>query len=97
VAAERSTSPPDAFALHANYPNPFNPATTIGYDLPEAARVRLSVYDLFGREIVRLVDAMRPAGRHDVVFRGDHLASGTYLYRITAGAWTATRQLVLVK
>ena len=58
---ERSGTP-DAFQLHQNYPNPFNPSTTIRFDLPVATEVHLAVYDLLGREVVRLVDGQLQAG-----------------------------------
>ena len=88
---------PSTFALHANYPNPFNPATTIAYDLPRASQVRLAVYDMLGREVARLVDGLRAAGRHAVGFEAGDLASGVYLYRLEAGAWSQSKQLILFK
>jgi hypothetical protein len=97
VAVEEEGGIPSQFALHQNYPNPFNPSTRIAYELPQAADVRLVVYDLFGREVARLVDATQGAGRHEVVFEASSLASGPYFYRIEAGAWSRIRQLVLLK
>ncbi|RMH64526.1 MAG: T9SS C-terminal target domain-containing protein [Bacteroidetes bacterium] len=97
TAAEDETALPDGFALAQNYPNPFNPATTIRYALPEAAEVRLTVYDALGREVKRLVDGLRVAGEHEVVFEGQGLPSGVYMYRLTAGGVTQTRRMVLMK
>ncbi|NBC17997.1 MAG: T9SS type A sorting domain-containing protein [Bacteroidetes bacterium] len=88
---------PEAFALAANYPNPFNPQTTIRYALPQAAEVRLVVYDVLGREVAVLVDGMRPAGRHQAVFEAANLPSGVYLYRLDADSFTQTRRMLLVK
>jgi hypothetical protein len=88
---------PAAFALHQSYPNPFNPTTTIAYDLPRPAEVRLVVYDLFGREVKTLVHTRQAAGRYTGSFEAEGLASGTYFYRIEAGTWSQVRQFVLLK
>jgi len=92
---------PQAFALEQNYPNPFNPVTTIRYAVPASvgagAGVRLSVYDLLGREVAVLVDEVRAAGSHQVSFDASALGSGVYLYRLTAGAETITRRMTLIK
>ena len=92
---------PKEYALEAAYPNPFNPQATIRYALPEAADVRLMVYDVVGREVARLVEGKRPAGFHRVRFNGARLASGLYLYRLVAkgeaGAFSKTGRMVLVK
>ena len=94
---EAPSSLPTAYALDANYPNPFNPSTEIRFALPEAADVRLVVYDVMGREVARLVDGSLPAGRHRVRFEAGRLASGVYLYRIEAGPFSETRRMTLVK
>lgn len=88
---------PSSFALDQNWPNPFNPTTTIGFQLPAASSVSLKVYDLTGREVATLVEEVKPAGIHSVTFDGAGLASGTYVYRIQAGKYLATKKLVLVK
>lgn len=88
---------PQAYALKQNYPNPFNPTTVIAFALPEAAQVRLVVFDILGREVARLIDGQRPAGHHQAVFKADHLPSGTYLYRIEAGLFAETRMMLLLK
>ena len=88
---------PAEVALLGNYPNPFNPETTIGYALPHAGKVRLVVYDLLGHEVAVLVDGLQPAGRHAVRFRGDHLPSGPYAYRLQAGDEVVVRTMILVK
>lgn len=79
-----SVSAPDKFALFQNYPNPFNPITTISYQLSSPSRVRLVVYNLLGQEVAILVDAEREAGFHQELWHASSLASGLYLYRITA-------------
>ncbi len=93
---------PIAFALHGNHPNPFNPATTIIFDLPSPQLVQLVVYGLDGRRVAQVLTAPLPAGRQQVTWRGrddqDHpVAAGLYLYRVQAGPWSATGKLNLVK
>ena len=88
---------PLRFALDANYPNPFARTTAIAYELPEPATVRLEVFDVLGRRVRTLVNGEQNAGRHDVEFAVEGLASGVYLYRLTADARTATRQMHLVR
>jgi hypothetical protein len=79
------------------HPNPFNPKTTLSFILPEAARVILKVYDLRGAEVATLVNGVREAGQHQVVFDGSNLASGVYLYRLSAGNFTICGKLMLLK
>ncbi len=79
-----SAALPHSFAVHPNYPNPFNPATSIRYDLPEASHVSLVVYDVLGREVVELVNGMQDAGFKSVEWNAAGVASGVYLARFTA-------------
>jgi hypothetical protein len=88
---------PGGYRLEQNYPNPFNPATSIRYRLPSAGRVVLSVYDLLGREVARLVDAVQPAGNHVARFDARGLAGGVYVYRLIAPSFSASRTMVLLK
>jgi len=93
---------PEKFALGNNYPNPFNPMTTIEYDLPEDAKVTLTVYDIIGREVARLVNATNPAGFYKVIWdgkdkSGNLVSSGVYIYRIQAGSFTQTRKMVFIR
>ena len=88
---------PVAFALEGNYPNPFNPSTTIRYALPRPAAVHLSVYDVQGRLVEVLVERQQSPGRYEVVFETDNLASGGYVYRLAAGDVVQTRRMVLLK
>ena len=79
------------------YPNPFNPSTEIRFELPEAADVRLTVYDLTGREVGRIYDQRLEAGAHEATFDAANLPSGVYVYRFTAGDWTESGKMVLLK
>ena len=92
---------PDKFRLSQNFPNPFNPVTTITYDLPNSGFVTLKVYDMLGREVKTLVNQMKTAGYHNAQFNADELASGAYFYRLSvsgdAGEFTAVRKCVVVK
>jgi len=93
---------PKAFALYQNVPNPFNPTTRIRFDLPEAADVRLAVYNVNGQVIRVLADAEMPAGAREVMWdgrdaKGRAAASGIYFYRIDAGRFTQTRKMILLR
>ena len=88
---------PTEVTLSGNYPNPFNPETTIRYGLPKAGQVRLAVYNLLGHEVAILVDRAKPAGNYAVRFGGGDLPSGVYVYRLQAGDETIVRTMMLVK
>jgi len=88
---------PETFELKNNYPNPFNPTTTINYQLPEQRHVRISVYNVIGQHIATLVDANMNAGYHSVVWDAIDQSSGIYLYRIEAGDFVQTQRMILLK
>ena len=88
---------PETVRLEGNYPNPFNPQTTIRYALPEASRVKLEVFDAAGRRVAVLANERQGAGTHEAVFEAAHLPSGTYLYRLQAGPSARVGKMVLVK
>ncbi len=93
---------PATISLTQNFPNPFNPVTSINYILAQRERVRIVIYNLRGEKIVTLVDGERPAGEHRASWNGrsesgEGMGSGLYLLRMEAGPWTATRKLMLVK
>jgi len=88
---------PTAFSLEKNYPNPFNPSTTIRYQLPAQVQVTLSVFDVSGRLISVLENGMKPAGFHQVEFNAAGLSSGIYYYQIKAGNEVKTGKMLLAK
>jgi len=83
--------------LSQNYPNPFNPSTIITYALPERTHVTLAVYDMLGRRVSSLVDAVQPPGTHRAFLDAGGLTSGVYFYRLTAGGQTLSRSMTLIK
>ena len=102
TALPASESVPAVLTLKSNFPNPFNPATTIRYGVPREGRVELGVYDVRGRLVARLVDEVKPAGYHAVVWEGrnsdgEGVASGTYLCRVIAGGEVRTEKMLLIK
>ncbi|HEX7070488.1 MAG TPA: LamG-like jellyroll fold domain-containing protein [Rhodothermales bacterium] len=94
---ESAPEVPGSFALRQNFPNPFNPSTTISYTLPERSRVTLAVYDLLGHEVASLVDSEQAPGEYEVTFDGSDLASGVYLAVMRAGSFHQSRKLLLLK
>jgi len=85
------------FQLGENYPNPFNPMTTIRYRISDIRYLKLAVYDLLGREVAKLVDGVVPAGEHAVTFDASHVASGTYFYRLEAAGKVSVRKMMVLK
>ncbi len=101
-AAEEVAQIPDKFDLHQNFPNPFNPETEIRFDLPEEAHLQVVIIDLLGREVRNLVDKNATAGYHSVVWdgrdnSGQAVASGVYLYQMSAGNFREVKKLTLVR
>jgi hypothetical protein len=93
---------PEAFGLDSNYPNPFNPATTIRYALPEGANVTLVVYNILGQQVRTLVNGAQGPGYHSVVWDGRDeagrmVATGVYIYRLQAGGFSQIRKMILAK
>ena len=88
---------PAAFALDQNFPNPFNPSTTIDFHLPVSAPVRLEVFDVLGRKVATLVDGERQAGRSRVTWDARDASSGVYFYRLSWAGGTITKSLVLTR
>jgi hypothetical protein len=95
---ETGNSLPAQYALFQNFPNPFNPTTVIRYALPVQAIVTLKVYDVIGREVATPLNGFaQNAGYFSVAFNGSNLASGLYYYKLTAGAFTDVKKMMLVK
>jgi endo-1,4-beta-xylanase len=109
LAVEKTEEMPREFALHQNYPNPFNPATRINFSLPSQSpnsaegrvgvgyMTTLKVYDLLGREVAVLVNEVKPAGKYEFQFDASGLASGVYVYRLSAGKYAMTRTMAVLK
>lgn len=88
---------PNSYALHQNFPNPFNPETWITFAVGKSGPTSLKVYDLLGRELQSLVDDYRPSGLHTVKFDASQFASGIYFYRLSAGPYTETKKMILIR
>ncbi len=97
LAEEIPAAIPTTFGLLNAYPNPFNPTTTIQYDLPEETHVRIAVFDLLGREVALLVDGQRSAGRYSITFDATGLQSGMYLYRMETPQFKQIKRFILLK
>ena len=92
-----NNSLPKEFRLYNNFPNPFNPETTIKYDLPEAAHVKIEVFNTLGQRIKILIDQNQQAGRYNVKFSAAEFSSGLYFYRIKAGKYYKVQKMILQK
>lgn len=88
---------PQGYTLSQNYPNPFNPVTKIRYELPNNGNVELTVFDMSGKEITKLVSNFQNAGVYSVEFDGTGLSSGVYFYRLKASGFTDTKKMILIK
>ena len=93
---------PTAFALHPNYPNPFNPTTNIAFALPVDSKVSLKIYNVAGQLVRTVVNQTMPAGNHTVTWdgtnsSGDKVASGIYFYRLNADSFSKTMKMVMTK
>ena len=97
IAARFDRNLPATYVLYPNYPNPFNPATQIRYDLPEAGKVTLTIYNSLGQEIDRLVNSRQAAGSYSVNWDAEGFASGLYYYKLEAGSFDQVRKMVLLK
>jgi len=101
-SASRSVVIPKSYSLEQNFPNPFNPSTTLAFSIPSAGRVTLEVYNINGQLVRVLVDESLPAGRHEIIWdgkdgRSNPVASGIYFYRLESGAFSNTRKMTLIK
>ncbi|HMQ67669.1 MAG TPA: T9SS type A sorting domain-containing protein [Ignavibacteria bacterium] len=88
---------PSKYSLNQNYPNPFNPSTVISYDLPVSGNVRVTIYDMLGKEIKNLVNEFQSPGRYNVTFNAVGLSSGVYFYRLNTKGFTEIKRMILLK
>lgn len=96
TAIDNCTEIPTDISI-ANYPNPFNASTIIKYQIPNENFVSIKVFDMLGRQITTLVNGEISAGNHEVLFKGDNIASGIYLYTIEVGNVFKTNKMILLK
>lgn len=85
------------FVLYDNYPNPFNPNTTLEYYLPQSGQVTLKIYDPLGKEVATMVSGQQQAGNHKVNFNAASFPSGVYMFKIQAGNFSQSKKMVLLK
>lgn len=97
TSAEQTASIPLQTRLAQNFPNPFNPSTSVGYQLSGASPVSLRIFDMLGKEVATLVEREQAAGAHTVTWNAGNLPSGTYIYRIMAGNYVESRTMQLLK
>jgi hypothetical protein len=88
---------PGTYTLMQNYPNPFNPSTYIAFTIPKEENVTLKVYDILGNEVASLVNGKQQEGTYNIFFDGANLSSGVYFYKLTAGNYTDTKKMTLLK
>ena len=98
VEAQKGAQPrPKYYALHPNAPNPFNPTTKIRFDLPASSLVQLTVYNVLGQEVARLVERRMPPGRHEVEWDASGYRSGLYFYALKADSYRAQHKMILLR
>ena len=102
VHIQETSKLPNKFVIHHNYPNPFNPVTTLRYDLPEQANVNIIIYDMLGRQVKSLINQTQDAGFKSVLWNATNdndkpVSAGVYLYKIQAGDFVQTKKMVLLK
>ena len=97
LTSDFSNSSKESYFNASNYPNPFNPLTTISYNLPQSTYVTISVYDRLGRQVQVLVDQNQDSGQHSVDFNASEFPSGIYFYRIKTSEKTEVRKMLLTK
>jgi hypothetical protein len=97
ITSVRINDLPKGFALEQNFPNPFNPSTTIQYNIPQTEKVVLKIYNLLGQEVRTLVNEVQMPGTYHAVFDAAHLASGVYFYRLQVGEFSEVKKMVFIK
>lgn len=94
---QNGTNIPDNFALHQNFPNPFNPTTKINFELSKSTNVKLTVFNSIGQVVMNIFEGFKPAGSYQAEFNGSSLSSGTYYYRLDTDFFTETKKMQLIK
>jgi hypothetical protein len=97
TGVQDETSKPLTFKMEQNYPNPFNPSTKIQYTIPEASVVNLKIYNILGSQVKELLNERQSAGTHLATFNATDLPSGIYIAKLTAGTYTKTIKMTLLK
>lgn len=98
TGVKREESPlPEKYSLSQNFPNPFNPTTTVRYTVPNAGKVTMKIYNILGQEVATLVNMRQGAGTYTVKFDASRFASGVYFYRLTAGSFSQVKKMMLLK
>ncbi len=97
TSVQLSKQNPLSYNLEQNYPDPFNPTTTINYQIPNLSHVTLRIYDILGREVSTRVNGYKAAGKYTVTFNASHLASGVYFYQLRSDNFVSTKKLLLLK
>lgn len=97
VDVKDNLNQPLTFNLNQNYPNPFNPSTQITFSIQKTSDVSLKVFNLLGQEVASLVNEVKAPGTYNVDFNASNLASGIYVYQITAGTFVSSKKMMLVK
>ncbi|TAK65574.1 MAG: T9SS type A sorting domain-containing protein [Bacteroidetes bacterium] len=95
--SEREPGVPSLFSLGQNYPNPFNPTTVIDYDLPQASLVQLTVYNILGEEVMKILHQEQAPGKYRATIDASQLSSGIYFYRLSAGAYSEMKKMMILK
>jgi hypothetical protein len=92
-----NSSVPKKFTLYQNYPNPFNPSTKIKFDLTKGSFVKISIYDLIGREVAVPLNQFLQSGTHEITYTGASLSSGTYFYELKTDEFRDVKKMILIK
>ena len=88
---------PNEYLLYQNFPNPFNPTTTIKYSIPKLSFVTIKIYDVLGSEVATLLNEERPAGTYELNWNANNISSGVYFYTLQAGDFVETKKMILLK
>lgn len=97
VPVELTSFTPVEYLLEQNFPNPFNPSTTISFVLPEAAEVTLKIYNTLGQKVAELVNTTLESGRYSYVWRAENFPNGTYIYELRANDFKLFKKMILLK